>query len=138
MQNRPRKKVDSYLGIWLVVSAFLCFVCFALGYQKGSATHADFSIYPEHPPVAVEADQTGETERVNRANSSVYPININFADAETLQLLPGIGETRAQAIIAYREEHGLFTAKEELTQVSGIGQETLKEIQDLIEIRDSE
>ena len=53
--------------------------------------------------------------------SSPETINVNTADAYDLQRLPGIGEKRAQDIIAWREEHGPFQTLEELTEVSGIG-----------------
>lgn len=48
-------------------------------------------------------------------------ININTADAQTLQTLPGIGETLAQRIIEYRSYNGPFTKPEDLMLVSGIG-----------------
>lgn len=48
------------------------------------------------------------------------PIDVNLADAETLQLLPGIGPAKAAAILAYREEHGPFSSLAELEKVSGI------------------
>lgn len=59
-------------------------------------------------------------------------ININTADAGTLELLPGIGEKRAQDIIAYRTEHGPFRIPEDLTRVDGIGESTLEGLIDLI------
>lgn len=57
-------------------------------------------------------------------------VELNTATAAQLCTLPGIGESRAAAIIAYREEHGGFSTAEELMQVSGIKQgmfERLKE-----------
>lgn len=48
-------------------------------------------------------------------------IDLNRADVYDLQRLPGIGEKRAQAIVAYREEHGPFQSVDELDNVSGIG-----------------
>ena len=48
-------------------------------------------------------------------------IDLNAADQYDLQRLPGIGEKRAQDIIAYREEHGPFQSVDELDNVSGIG-----------------
>ena len=48
-------------------------------------------------------------------------IDINSAPVEDLQRLPGIGEKRAQAIVAWREEHGPFQSVDELDNVSGIG-----------------
>jgi len=52
-------------------------------------------------------------------------IDLNTADVYDLQRLPGIGEKRAQAIVAYREEHGPFRSVEELTEVPGIGEGVL-------------
>ena len=52
-------------------------------------------------------------------------ININTADVETLMTLPGIGEKRARDIITEREENGPFRFPEDITRVSGIGEETL-------------
>ena len=48
--------------------------------------------------------------------------------------LNGIGETKAEAIIAYREEHGAFGSTEEIMQVSGIGQGTFDKIKDEITV----
>jgi len=44
--------------------------------------------------------------------------------------LPGIGETRARAIISYREKNGPFTSPEQLKNVSGIGEKTYAELKD--------
>ncbi len=59
-------------------------------------------------------------------------VNINTADAETLMGLPGIGEVKAAAIIAYREEHGPFQYPEELLNVSGIGEGILEDLLDYV------
>jgi competence protein ComEA len=56
-------------------------------------------------------------------------VNLNAADAETLSReLRGIGETKAKAIIDYREEHGPFSSVDELLEVKGIGSATLDKI----------
>ncbi len=59
-------------------------------------------------------------------------ININTASKNELMQMNGVGESRAEAIIDYREKHGGFTAVEELTQVSGIGESTLDKNRDLL------
>ncbi len=59
-------------------------------------------------------------------------ININSASAEELAQLNGVGESRAAAIIEYRDEKGEFTSVEELTEVSGIGEATLEKNRDLL------
>ncbi|WP_026370751.1 helix-hairpin-helix domain-containing protein [Kallotenue papyrolyticum] len=55
-------------------------------------------------------------------------IDLNRADAATLERLPGIGPATAQAIIAYRAEHGRFASIEELDNVSGIGPSTIERV----------
>jgi len=61
-------------------------------------------------------------------------ININSADAATLEELSGIGEVLAGAIVSYREEHGAFASIEDLMDVSGIGPATLEEIRDQVTV----
>jgi competence protein ComEA len=53
-------------------------------------------------------------------------VNINTADAQTLAAaLDGVGASRAQAIVAYRDAHGPFRSVDDLTQVKGIGERVL-------------
>lgn len=59
-------------------------------------------------------------------------VNINTADAATLETLPGIGPTIAGRIIDYRQANGPFGRIEEIMEVSGIGPATFEKIQDLI------
>jgi competence protein ComEA len=55
------------------------------------------------------------------------PININTADAATLAAgLQGIGMSKAEAIVAYRTEHGPFQKVDDLAQVKGIGDKILE------------
>jgi len=63
----------------------------------------------------------------------VAPININTADAALLEELPGIGPSRAEAIIQERETNGEFTSADDLTRVSGIGNATVEGLKDQIE-----
>ncbi|WP_019613760.1 ComEA family DNA-binding protein [Psychromonas ossibalaenae] len=55
-------------------------------------------------------------------------ININSANAEQLSVVNGIGNKKAQAIVDYRENNGNFLNIDELINVKGIGQSTLKKI----------
>jgi competence protein ComEA len=56
-------------------------------------------------------------------------VNINNADAETIAFhLKGIGEARANAIVAFREQNGLFRSIEEIQNVPGIGDKTFDNI----------
>lgn len=53
-------------------------------------------------------------------------ININSADAETLATLNGIGPSRADAIIAWRDANGEFASVDQLVEVRGIGAATIE------------
>ncbi len=73
--------------------------------------------------------QAGEGEQPQK-------IDLNRAEAWLLEALPGIGESRAQAIIDYREQNGLFSNIKELTKVEGIGTATYEKIKHLITVAD--
>jgi len=65
-------------------------------------------------------------ESAEQMNTQTVTVNVNEADAATLaNALVGIGITRAQAIVDYREKHGPFYSAEELTAVKGIGKSTI-------------
>ena len=54
-------------------------------------------------------------------------VDVNTADAETIaQVLVGVGQSKAEAIVAYREENGRFENVEDLARVRGIGDATIK------------
>jgi len=61
-------------------------------------------------------------------------ISINTASLEELQTLPGIGESKAKAIIKYREENNGFKSTDEITNISGIGTSTFEKFKDYITI----
>ncbi len=68
------------------------------------------------------------------SSASDGKVNINTASAEELTSLNGIGQTRAESIVAYRQEHGAFAAVEDLKEVSGIGDATYQKIADAITV----
>ena len=72
-------------------------------------------------------------DNVIQENTSTF-ININTADATKLEELPGIGATKANSIIAYREEVGGFKSIEDLKNVSGIGDATFEKLKDYITV----
>lgn len=61
-------------------------------------------------------------------------VDLNTADLALLDTLPDVGPVTAQAIITWREEHGGFTAVEELLEVDGIGQATLASLAPLVTV----
>lgn len=64
--------------------------------------------------------------------SAFAAVDVNSADATALETLPGIGPSKAEAILAYRSEHGPFTTLADLDAVSGIGPSTLENIKDMV------
>ncbi|WP_309089781.1 helix-hairpin-helix domain-containing protein [Domibacillus sp.] len=62
-------------------------------------------------------------------------INVNTADSALLQELPGVGESKAQAIIDFRETEGAFTAVEDLKNVAGIGDKIFEKLAPLVTIQ---
>ena len=62
----------------------------------------------------------------------VGAVNINTATPEELELLPGIGEARAKAVIAMRKQRGGFKSVDELTDVKGIGDAALERLRPFV------
>ena len=71
---------------------------------------------------------------INNRDDTAQKININCAEAWLLEALPGIGKTRATAIIQYRIDNGSFKNINELLKVGGIGQDTFDNLKDLITV----
>lgn len=67
-------------------------------------------------------------------NVFAAPVNVNTADAKAIsESLTGIGQKKAEAIVKYREEKGLFKTAEDLANVPGIGEKTVeKNKQDIV------
>ena len=68
------------------------------------------------------------------SSSNTDVININTANKERLMKISGVGKTKAEAIISYREKNGDFKKKEDITKVRGIGKSTFEKIKDKIEV----
>ena len=75
---------------------------------------------------------TGQNTGIAAQAQQDNRININTADETQLTTLTGIGATRAQAIIAYRQENGPFAAIEDIMNVQGIKEGTFAKIKDEI------
>ncbi|CUB17462.1 helix-hairpin-helix domain-containing protein [Bacillus spizizenii] len=62
-------------------------------------------------------------------------VNINTATLEELQGISGVGPSKAEAIIAYREENGRYQTIEDITKVSGIGEKSFEKIKSSITVK---
>lgn len=67
-------------------------------------------------------------------DSAVFPLDINTADLEQLEILQGIGPVLAERIIEYRNLHGNFASVDSLINVKGIGKSKLNLIKDNITV----
>lgn len=83
--------------------------------------------------VPVEGEEAELLQSAQGVQSNL--VNINKADLTMLTTLPGIGPTKAEAIIAYRTEQGLFKEPQELMKVTGIGKKTYEKLESLISVK---
>jgi len=90
------------------------------------------------PPHPIEISLPPTPELNGEVNPAELPqkIDINRAEAWLLEALPGIGESKAQAIIGYRQQNGGFKHIIEITEVDGIGPAIYEDIKDLITVGD--
>lgn len=85
------------------------------------------------------ADSYDNRERIESSSVSLQTsesqsmlINLNTATKEQLMTLNGIGEVKAMAILAYRQEKGIFNSIDEIKNISGIGEKTFEKIRQFI------
>lgn len=123
-----------HLQLLILITAI--FAAFTLGLFIGRSEHeSPVSIHVSASMQTVPPETTLPTEStVETTPAIVFPININTASLYELEALTGIGEVIANRILDYREEHGAFTAPEELLNVEGIGKKRLENILDEITI----
>lgn len=82
----------------------------------------------------ITSNENNENNENNNSSVSSNLININLASIEELTTLPGIGESKAQNIINYREENGYFKTIDEIKNVNGIGEATFDQLKKYITV----
>ncbi len=90
--------------------------------------------------VLAAAQDSAKTEKAGAqqnaaAETQTAKVNVNTADADSLQELPRIGPVMAQRIIEYRDEHGPFQTVDDLVKVRGIGEKTLERLRPLVSVK---
>ena len=94
-----------------------------------------YSVYTTRQETeAAVSVSTGEEEKVSETMLPGEKIDLNTAPAEELVRLPGIGEKKAQAIVAWREKHGPFKTIRQIMQVSGIGEGLYRDLKEYITV----
>lgn len=104
-----------------LTAAFLCGLAVLSARDRADRT----------PGVCVETEISVPAEEVA---PEFHPVDLNTAGLEELDTLPGIGESLARRIIAWREEHGPFGRTEDIMEVSGIGPAKFAELEDWVTV----
>lgn len=85
------------------------------------------SVEPRPLPAVPTAGEAADAEE-----AAVFPLDLNTATVQQLTALPGVGESKAQAIVEYRAAHGPFKAPEDVAAVSGISSRMVESWQGLV------
>ena len=141
-------KISRLEGAALILTAL--FLAFTAGWMlRGSGDAPAIRVETQYTPSLSQRTASAPTPAPSAAPSpSAAPtaapvpdkaapgeqLNLNPATAEELQRLPGIGESRARAIVADREENGPFRIPEDLTRVAGIGEGILQGLLDYVTV----
>ena len=122
--------------IYLLFLAGALFAGITLGFFLGrTLTRGDVMVsLPESMYTEPTQASTAASVETTGAEEVSFPLDINQADSEALQALPGIGEVLAGRIISYRDENGPFSSPDQLMNVEGIGEKRLEAILDYITI----
>ena len=104
------------VGVALFLLAGLCL------YLGLSQPKISSGVLVETPTTAVQSGTTAaQTTASGNAGTVSYPVNLNTATFEELTAIQGIGDQRAAAILAYREQIGKYTSVEQIKDIRGIG-----------------
>ena len=124
MSNKQtaKKPLSAYERIVLIIALICVGVLFAFKAISMQAQPDKVITYTVNNSAVSTVSQESLSEKVN----------INTADKEKLTSLKGIGESKAEAIISYREANGPFGDITDIMKVDGIGQKTFENIKDMI------
>lgn len=126
MDNDKIRKIKNYVIIAVcVISVAVSAINYLKPHEKQSAS--EYIVFYNNEQANAQTS-TDNNESVNQEGK----ISINKATKEELLSLPGIGETKANAIIEYRNAYGGFVSIDEITEVKGIGEATLAKFRDKI------
>lgn len=110
----------------LVMSGILIYVSLSTPgvYKEPETTATQISSLTETAANSAKSASSASKSSDNSATAVSYPINLNTATVEELVSIDGLGESRASAIIEYRDYLGGYTSVEQIKEISGIGDAT--------------
>ena len=120
--------------------ALICVLCCSLsgcglsfcGIPLGKREPLTFACGEKNVEMQADASATSTQSDTSYSDGKV---NINTAGLEELMTLKGVGESRARAIIEYREQQGAFETPEDIMNISGIKEGVFSKIKDQIAVR---
>ena len=120
--------------------ALICMLCCSLsgcglsfcGIPLGKREPLTFACGEKNVEMQADASATSTQSDTSYSDGKV---NINTAGLEELMTLKGVGESRARAIIEYREQQGSFETPEDIMNISGIKEGVFSKIKDQIAVR---
>ena len=124
-ESAQAKRIPNQLLITLLLALVLCLTIT----KPASATQPNQANNQAKQCAATPAQALAQIRGQNTAPKSAL-INPNTATLAQLMSLPGVGQTKARAIIAYRQQVGTFSTLDQITQVSGIGDKTYAKFKD--------
>lgn len=127
------KGISGYEKLILALTAGFVALCTAL-FVLGTGGESYTVTVTDRSPEAVFQTESVQEDGTPDSLIPGEKININTAPPLDLARLPGIGESRAQAIDAYRQANGPFQSIDDLLQVNGIGEATLEKLRDYVSI----
>lgn len=133
MQEEKIKRIkNAVIIVVCVVSVAISAVNYFRPHEKSSAS--EYIVFYETSDNAANehVSSSNRNKQIENTEDTEGKVSINKSTKEQLMSLPGIGETKANAIIKYRESYGGFVSIDELTEVNGIGESTLAKLKDLI------
>lgn len=121
---------------WAIYAVLVLAAVFALGWFLGSSrTPAQIQVtVAETAQAAAPKSETSSTAPAVKSEDGPVIVDLNTADQEDLETLPGIGPELAARILAYRETIGAFVSKEQIMDVEGIGEKRYADMEQLITV----
>ncbi len=124
-----KNRLDEKLVIRILLALTMAFGVFIISFQL---FERNMITIPERMVIINSSEISLPESFKDKMENGTIRVNINTAEKEELEQIPGIGETMAQRIIEYREENGKFSSLEELLNIPRIGEKTLEKIKPYI------
>jgi competence protein ComEA len=126
MKTLILKNEQRTLSLWKKL-ALLALTVSALGLTPALAAQADAA-------GARKADASATTPAADDADAPSGTVNLNTASEDELMMLPGVGPSKAAAIVAWRKKYGGFKKVDDLSKVKGFGYKTMKKLKPYLAI----